>query len=97
MNSDILQAVLQPGPVSEASEYIRPILLLDVKSKVSIHLSRLGYCILSLFPALPIGLIWKKLNTTYGGFEISTTLTPDDSLHRTASFEISGPLRYIVV
>ncbi|TPP58917.1 ER membrane protein complex subunit 1 [Fasciola gigantica] len=37
MNSDILQAVLQPGPVSEASDYIRPILLLDVKSKSLIH------------------------------------------------------------
>ncbi|THD20530.1 ER membrane protein complex subunit 1 [Fasciola hepatica] len=37
MDSDILQAVLQPGPVSEASDYIRPILLLDVKSKVHVY------------------------------------------------------------
>lgn len=34
-SADVIQAVLVPGPVSDSTHYIRPILLLDRMNKVS--------------------------------------------------------------
>ncbi|TGZ65078.1 hypothetical protein CRM22_006038 [Opisthorchis felineus] len=40
LDSDVIQAVMFPGPVTERTDYIRPILLLDKESQVHIYPSR---------------------------------------------------------
>ncbi|CAL8071729.1 unnamed protein product [Calicophoron daubneyi] len=37
LNANIIQAVLRPGPVTEATDYVRPILMLDASTHVQVY------------------------------------------------------------